>query len=34
MTAFDVVDERLHGNARADKYGRAAQDVWIRTYDG
>jgi hypothetical protein len=30
MTSFDVVDERLHGNARADEYRGPAQDFRIR----
>src|ERR1700754_4327172 len=34
MAAFDVVDQRLHGNARANEYGRAAQNIGVRVDDG
>src|SRR5882757_3407249 len=34
VTAFDVVDQRLHGNARADEHRRAAQDIRIGVNDG
>jgi hypothetical protein len=34
MTALDVVDQRLHGNARSDEHRRAAQDVRVGVNDG
>ena len=33
VTTFDVVDERLHGYPRANKYRRTAQDVGVRAND-
>src|SRR5713101_850979 len=33
VTTFDVVDERLHGNPRANKHRGAAQDVRVRAND-
>ena len=34
VTAFDVVDEGLYGNARANKHRGAAQNVGVRANDG
>ena len=34
MAAFDVIDERLHGHACADKHRGSAQNVGIRVNDG
>src|SRR5215831_9678442 len=33
VTAFDVVDERLHGHTRAHKHWRATQDLGVRVND-
>ena len=34
MTTFDIVDERMHRNARANENRGAAQDVGVRPNDG